>query len=68
MSTSSIFKFSKKLKNLKPLIREMGREKLENLTKRTKDAFGILCESRVLLFSIRMQLLYKRKLIVWEME
>lgn len=32
-STSAMYRFSKKLKNLKPLIRELGREKLGNLTK-----------------------------------
>ncbi|XP_033148588.1 uncharacterized protein LOC103869784 [Brassica rapa] len=43
-STSAMYRFSKKLKNLKPLIRELAREKLGNLTKRTKDAYGLLCE------------------------
>ncbi|XP_013589064.1 PREDICTED: uncharacterized protein LOC106297349 [Brassica oleracea var. oleracea] len=40
------FKFSKKLKNLKPVIRELGREKLENLTKKPKEAHAILCEKQ----------------------
>lgn len=43
-STSAMFRFSKKLKNLKPLIRELGREDLGNLTKRTQEAYGTLCE------------------------
>ena len=43
-STSAMFRFSKKLKGLKPLIRELGREKLGNLTKRAKEAFDLLCE------------------------
>lgn len=38
-----MFRFSKKLKALKPLIRELGRENLGNLTKRTKEAYEILC-------------------------
>ena len=45
-STSAMFRFSKKLKNLKPLIREMGRDKLGNLTKKAKAAFGVLCEKQ----------------------
>lgn len=43
LSTSSMYRFSKKLKNLKPLIRELGKEKLGNLTKRTKEAYEELC-------------------------
>lgn len=43
-STSAIFRFSKKLKNLKPLIRELGREQLGNLTKRAQEAYSTLCE------------------------
>lgn len=44
VSTSAMFWFSKKLKNLKPLIRELGREKLGNLTVRAKEAHNLLCE------------------------
>lgn len=42
-STSALFRFSKKLKQLKPLIRELGREKIGNLTVRTKEAYDHLC-------------------------
>ena len=42
-STSAMFRFSKKLKNLKLLIREMGREKMGNISKRAKEAFDSLC-------------------------
>lgn len=45
-STSALYRFSKKLKALKPLIRELGREGLGNLTKRSKEAYGILCEKQ----------------------
>lgn len=45
-STSAMFRFSKKMKNLKPLIREFGRQKLGNLSKRAKEAHGILCEKQ----------------------
>ena len=46
ISTSAMFRFSKKLKNLKPLLRELGREKLGNLTVRAKEAHNILCEKQ----------------------
>lgn len=45
-STSAMFRFSKKLKNLKPLIREIGKKKLGNLSKRAKEAHGILYEKQ----------------------
>lgn len=50
-STSTKFRFSKKLKNLKPLIRELGRDKLGNLTKRAKEAYEILCEKQQITLS-----------------
>jgi len=45
-STSALFRFLKKLKNLKPLIREMGREKLGNLTKRANEAHEVLYDKQ----------------------
>lgn len=45
-STSAMFRFSKKLKSLKPLIRELGKAKLGNLTKKAKEAHEILCEKQ----------------------
>ena len=45
-STSAMFRFSKKLKNLKPLIRTLGREKLGNLTKQAQEAYEVLCEKQ----------------------
>lgn len=45
-STSALYRFSKKLKNLKPIIREMGRNKLGNLTKRAAETYGKLCEKQ----------------------
>lgn len=41
-----MFRFSKKLKNLKPLIWELGKEKLENLSKKAKEAHELLCEKQ----------------------
>ncbi|KAF8115343.1 hypothetical protein N665_0028s0005, partial [Sinapis alba] len=46
VSTSAMFRFSKKLKNLNPLIRDLGREKLGNLTVRTIEAHSLLCEKQ----------------------
>lgn len=45
-STSAMFRFAKKLKNLKPIIREFAREKLGNLTKKAKEAHVVLCEKQ----------------------
>ncbi|KAL0715646.1 hypothetical protein Bca4012_064968 [Brassica carinata] len=45
-STSALFCFSKKLKHLKPVIRELGKEKLGNLTKKAKEAHDDLCEKQ----------------------
>lgn len=39
-----MFRFSKKLKGLKPLIREIGRDQLGNLTKREQEAHSTLCD------------------------
>lgn len=43
-STSAMYRLSKKLKNLKPSIRELGKEKLGNLTRKAKEAHEALCE------------------------
>lgn len=43
-STSALFRLSKKLKALKPLLRALSKEKLGNLQKRTKEAYEKLCE------------------------
>lgn len=44
--TSALYRFSKKLKSLKPMIRELGREGLGNLTRRAKEAYELLCEKQ----------------------
>lgn len=46
MSTSSLFRFSKKLKSLKPLIRTLAKHRLGNLVKKTKEAFTNLCNKQ----------------------
>jgi len=48
MSTSSLFRFSKKLKGLKPLLRNLGKERLGNLVKQTKEAFETLCQKQAM--------------------
>lgn len=52
-STSAMFRFSKKLKALKPLLRNLGRESLGNLTKRAAEARSLLCEKNKKLLMIR---------------
>ena len=46
-STSAIYRFSKKLKLLKPKIKTMGRDKLGDLTKKTREAFETLCQRQL---------------------
>lgn len=43
ISTSSMYRFSKKIKALKPLIRDLGKTHLSDLIKRTKEAYDQLC-------------------------
>ena len=45
-STSALFRFSKALKALKPLIRTLSKEKLGELTKKVKEAHLDLCEKQ----------------------
>lgn len=43
VSTSTLVWFSKNLKDLKPLLRGLGKEKLGDLTHRTREAHDDLC-------------------------
>lgn len=43
-STSALFRLSKKLKALKPLLQNLSKEKIGNLSKKTKEAYATLCE------------------------
>lgn len=43
-STSAMFRFSKKLKALKPLISDIGRQQLGDLSKRAREAHQVLFE------------------------
>ena len=50
------------MKNLKLLIRELGRDKLGNLTKRANEAFGYLCEKQKVTLSQPSEVSIQRKL------
>lgn len=43
VSTSALFRLTKKLKAIKPVLRALGRDKLGDLTKRAKEAHEELC-------------------------
>lgn len=43
LSTSSLFRFSKNLKGLKPLISILAKEKMEHLVMKAKEAYKDLC-------------------------
>ena len=43
MSTSTLFRFTKKLKALKPTIRNLAKERMGNLVKKAKEAHDDLC-------------------------
>lgn len=45
-STSALFRFSKALKGLKPLIRSLSKEKLGDLTKKVREAYQDLCDKQ----------------------
>lgn len=42
-STSALFRFSKKLKGIKDVLRSLSKDKLGDLSKRTKEAYEELC-------------------------
>ena len=48
LSTSSLYRFSKKLKNLKPRIRTLAKEKMGNLVKKSREAHEDLCKKHEL--------------------
>lgn len=43
-STSSLFRLGKKLKALKPILRKLSKEKVGDISKKTKEAYLTLCE------------------------
>lgn len=45
-STSAMFRFSKKLKALKPILKSLSRRNLSNLSIRVAEAFTFLCEKQ----------------------
>lgn len=46
VSTSTLFRFSKKLKGLKPLLRCLGKDNLGDLSRRTREAHAELCNKQ----------------------
>lgn len=46
-STSSLFRFSKKLKQLKPILRIMSRQKLSDITRKSAEAYEDLCSKQL---------------------
>ena len=46
LSTSTLFRFSRKLKGLKPKLRDLARDRLGNLVKKTKEAYDTLCQKQ----------------------
>lgn len=46
LSTSAMFRLTKKLKSLKFPLRELSKRKLGDLPRRVKEAFEILCEKQ----------------------
>lgn len=46
ISTSTLFRFTKKLKGLKPKIRSLAKDRLGNLVKKSKEAYDDLCKKQ----------------------
>lgn len=46
LSTSTLFRFTKKLKGLKPLLRTLTKEKISPLVKKSKEAYDDLCKKQ----------------------
>lgn len=45
-STSALFGLSKKLKSLKPILKQLSKEKVRAIVKKTKEAYTNLCEAQ----------------------
>ncbi|XP_024011406.1 uncharacterized protein LOC112086667 [Eutrema salsugineum] len=45
-STSALYRFSKKLKNLKPVVRHFSRESLHDISKKVRANFELLCQKQ----------------------
>lgn len=46
LSTSTLFRFNKKLKGLKPKIKSLAKERLGNLVQKSKEAYEVLCKKQ----------------------
>lgn len=65
-STSALFRFSKSLKVLKPLLRRLSKEKLGKLTMKVKETYIDLCEKQEKLFAGPSQEAIKEELLAAE--
>lgn len=65
-STSAIFRFSKYLKALKPVIRSLSKEKLGKLSLRVKEAYQDLCEKQERFLNNPTQTTIREELIASE--
>lgn len=70
-----MYRFLKKWKNLKSLVRELGREKFGNFIKRVNEVYVILCvKQKKILLSFNMEIIqeevevYEKWLYVVELE
>lgn len=50
-STSALFRLSKKLKDLKPALRDFSKQNNGDITKRTREAYDTLCKSQTLVMT-----------------
>ncbi|XP_024009246.1 uncharacterized protein LOC112084357 [Eutrema salsugineum] len=64
-STSALFQFSKKLKNLKPILKEMRKSSVGDLTKKTKEAYSALCEKQQTVAKLEENFLKQRSKLHW---
>lgn len=51
VSTSTLYRLGKKLQGLKPLLQTLGKEVLGDISKRTKEAYALLCEKQIITLS-----------------
>jgi len=46
LSTSTLFRFNKKLKGLKPALKLLAKDRIGNLVKKSKEAYEVLCKKQ----------------------
>lgn len=45
-STSALFRLTKKFKALKPILKQLSKDKVGDIVKKTREAYKILCEAQ----------------------